>query len=46
MLLHNKYRWCDVTVLNAHAWTEDERDDWKDSLSEELEQVVYFKTHS
>jgi hypothetical protein len=31
--------WCDITVLNVHAPTEDKDDDIKDSFYEELEQV-------
>jgi hypothetical protein len=33
-------RWCDVTVLNVHAPTEDKDDDTKDSFYEEIEQVL------
>jgi hypothetical protein len=32
-------RWCNITVLNAHAPTEGKSDDSKDSFYEELEQV-------
>jgi len=31
--------WCDVIVMNAHAPTDDECGDSKDSSCEELEQV-------
>jgi exonuclease III len=31
--------WCDITVLNVHAPTEDKDDDIKDSFYEELEKV-------
>jgi exonuclease III len=34
-----KGRWCDITVLNVHAPTEDKDDDIKDSFYKELEQV-------
>jgi predicted nucleotidyltransferase len=34
-----KGHWCDITVLNVHAPTEDKDDDIKDSFYEELEQV-------
>jgi hypothetical protein len=34
-----KGRWCNITVLNVHAPTEDKDDDIKDSFYEELEQV-------
>jgi hypothetical protein len=34
-----KGRWCDITVLNVHAPTEDKDDVIKDSFYEELEQV-------
>jgi exonuclease III len=34
-----KGRWCDITVLNVHAPTEDKDDDIRDSFYEELEQV-------
>jgi hypothetical protein len=34
-----KVRWCDITVLNVHAPTEDKDDDIKDSFYEGLEQV-------
>jgi hypothetical protein len=34
-----KSQWCDITVLNVHAPTEDKNDDIKDSFYEELEQV-------
>ena len=38
--------WFDVIVINAHAPTEDESDDSKDSFYEELEQVFdYFPKH-
>jgi hypothetical protein len=33
-----KGQWCDIIVLNVHAWTED-KDDIKGSFYEELEQV-------
>jgi hypothetical protein len=36
-----KGRWCDIIVLNVHAPTEDEDDDMKGSVYEELEQVFY-----
>jgi hypothetical protein len=32
-------RWCNIIVLNAHAPTEEKRDDSKDSFYEEFEQV-------
>jgi hypothetical protein len=32
-------RWCHIIALNAHAPTEDETDDVKDSFYEELERV-------
>jgi hypothetical protein len=32
-------RWCDITVLNVHAPTEDKIDDVKDSFYKELERV-------
>jgi hypothetical protein len=32
-------RWCDITVLNVHAPTEDRTDDMKESFYEELERV-------
>jgi hypothetical protein len=32
-------RWCDITVFNVHAPTEDKIDDIKDRFYEELEQV-------
>jgi hypothetical protein len=32
-------RWCNIIVLNAHAPTEEKRDDSKDSFCEELEGV-------
>jgi hypothetical protein len=32
-------RWCHIIVLNVHAPTEDEIDDMKDSLYEDLEHV-------
>jgi exonuclease III len=32
-------RWCNITVLNVHAPTEEKSDDSKDSYYEELEQV-------
>jgi hypothetical protein len=35
-----KGRWCDNMVLNVHAPTEDEIDDMKDSLYEELERIL------
>jgi NAD dependent epimerase/dehydratase family enzyme len=31
-------RWCNIIVLNAHAPTEEEDDDLKDSFYEELEE--------
>jgi hypothetical protein len=34
-----KGRWCDITVLNMHATTEDKDDYIKGSFYEELEQV-------
>jgi hypothetical protein len=34
-------RWCNIIVLNAHAPTEEKRDDKKDSFYEELEGVFY-----
>jgi len=37
MVLRN--RWCNITVLNAHATTEEKSDDWRDSVYQELEQV-------
>ena len=33
-------RWCNIIVLNVHASSEEESDDSKDSLCEELEQVL------
>jgi hypothetical protein len=39
-------RWCNVTVLNAYAPTEEKSDDLRDSVYEELEQVFdYFPKH-
>jgi hypothetical protein len=32
-------RWCNITVLNVHASTEDKMDDIKDRFHEELEHV-------
>jgi hypothetical protein len=32
--------WCGIIVLNVHAPTEDKDDDIKDSIYEELEQVL------
>jgi hypothetical protein len=32
-------RWCDIIVLNVHVPTEDETDDMKDSVYEEVEHV-------
>jgi hypothetical protein len=34
-------RWCNITVLNVHAPTEEKGDDSKDSLYEELENVFH-----
>jgi exonuclease III len=34
-------RWCNITVLNMHAPTEEKSDDSKDSFYEELVQVFY-----
>ena len=31
--------WCNITVLNVHALTEEKNDDSNDSFYEELEQV-------
>ena len=33
-------RWCNIIVLNVHAPSEEKSDDSKDSLYEELEQVL------
>jgi hypothetical protein len=33
-------RWCNIIVLNAHATSEEKRDDSKDNFYEELEQVI------
>jgi hypothetical protein len=39
-------RWCNIIVLNAHAPTEQKRDDSKDSFYEELERffIVFLST--
>jgi hypothetical protein len=34
-----KGRWCDIIILNAHAPSEDNDDDIKDSFYEEIEQL-------
>ena len=33
-------RWCNITVLNVHAPSEEKSDDSKDSFYEELEQII------
>ena len=33
--------WCNIIVLNVHAPSEEESDDSKDSVYEELEQVFH-----
>jgi len=39
-------RWCNITVLNAYAPTEERSDDSRDNVCEELEQVFYhFSKH-
>ena len=35
-------RWCNIVVLNVHASSEEESDDSKDRLYEELEQVFFI----
>ena len=35
-------RWCNITVLNLHAPSEDKSDDSNDSFNEELEQVFFL----
>ena len=35
-------RWCNITVLNVHALSEEKSDDSKDSFYEELEQVFFI----
>jgi hypothetical protein len=31
--------WCNITILNVHASTEEKTDDMKDNLNEEIEHV-------
>jgi hypothetical protein len=41
VLCHTKQRghWCDIIVLNVHFPKEDETDDMKESMYEELERI-------
>jgi hypothetical protein len=40
-------QWCDITVLNVHAPTEDKSDDTKDSVYRELHRALdqFLKYH-
>jgi len=35
-------RWCNITVLNVHAPSEEKSDDSRESFYEELEQVFFL----